>query len=49
MNIPIFSPIIGPFPDGIYIKYVIDLKKEETQEEAATLPFIGFFSLGLVF
>ena len=26
-NILIFSPIIGTFPDGIYIKYVIDLKR----------------------
>ena len=49
MNIPIFSPIISPFLDGIYIKHVIDLKNEETREEVAILPFLGFFSLDLVF
>ena len=33
-----------------YTKLVLDLKKrEDTREEVATLPFLGFFSLGLVF
>ena len=31
-NIPIFIPIIGQFPNGIYMKRLLELEKEETQE-----------------
>ena len=48
-NIPIFSPIIGPLPKGYIYHTCFRLKGGETREEAATLPFLGFFSLGLVF
>ena len=34
MNVPIFSPIIGPFPNSIYTILVIDLKKRKDLEEA---------------
>ena len=49
MNVPIFSLIIGPFPNSIYTILVIDLKKKgEKPKGGRHTPISRVFSLGLV-
>ena len=40
MNIPIFSPIIGPFPNSIYTILVIDLKEKKKPRGGVTYSHI---------
>ena len=47
--IPIFSPIISPFPKGIYTILVFDLKGRKDSREAVHTSISKVFSLGLVF
>ena len=47
-NIFIFSPITNPFPKGYkYYIYIWNKEEGKTQQEAARLPILGFFSIDL--
>ena len=42
INVPIFSPIIGLFPNSIYTILVIDQKEEEKPREGGHTLILGF-------